>query len=238
MLHGVGVGNAAGQLSSEGFYYLYRGILPPLLQKTLSLSIMFGVYEECRRPLENANVPHYLSKTISSMVAGTIEATLMPLERVQTLLQDKHYHSNFKNMIHAFKVIGANYGFKEYYRGLVPILLRNGPSNVFFFFLRDEANYHLPHHESWWGQVSQQFVSGAVIGGFISTIFYPLNVVKVHVQSTLGGEFQKFTSAFAELYKTRGLRNMYRGVHMNYTRSFISWGVINAAYEFIKKYVF
>lgn len=238
MLHGVGVGSAAGQLSSEGFHYLYRGILPPLCQKTLSLSIMFGVYEECRRPLENAGVSHYLSKTIASMVAGTVEATLMPFERVQTLLQHQHYHKHFQNTFHALKGIGFEYGLKEYYRGLTPILLRNGPSNVFFFFLRDEANYYLPRHDSWWVQASRQFVSGALIGAFISTVFYPLNVIKVHLQSTLGGEFQNFASAFTELYKTRGLRNMYKGVHMNYTRSFISWGVINAAYEFIKKHVF
>lgn len=238
MLHGVGVGNAAGQLSSEGFHYLYRGILPPLCQKTLSLSIMFGVYEECRRPLENADVHHYLSKVIASMVAGTVEATLMPFERVQTLLQHQHYHTHFRNTFHALKEIGVNYGFKEYYRGLTPILLRNGPSNALFFFLRDEANDYLPRHDSWWGQASQQFLTGALIGAFISTVFYPLNVVKVHLQSALGGKFQNFTSVLVDLYKARGLRNMYRGVHMNYTRSFISWGVINAAYEFLKKYVF
>ncbi|KAJ4429212.1 mitochondrial nicotinamide adenine dinucleotide transporter SLC25A51-like isoform X1 [Periplaneta americana] len=235
MLHGVGVSNAAGQLSSEGFYYLYRGMLPPLCQKSLSLSIMFGVYEECRRPLENAGVSHYLSKTIAAMVAGTVEASLMPFERVQTLLQHQHYHTHFRNTFDAFKVLGFSYGIKEYYRGLVPILLRNGPSNVFFFFLRDEAKLHLPHYDSWWGQASQQFVSGALIGAFISTVFYPLNVVKVHVQSTIGGEFQSCMSALNELYKTRGLRDMYKGVHMNYTRAFISWGVINAAYEFLKK---
>jgi hypothetical protein len=30
-------------------------------------------------------------------------------------------------------------GVKELYRGLVPILLRNGPSNALFFVLREEA---------------------------------------------------------------------------------------------------
>ncbi|KAJ9582551.1 hypothetical protein L9F63_003109 [Diploptera punctata] len=238
MLHGVGVVNAAGQISSEGFYYLYRGILPPLCQKSLSLSVMFGVYEECRKPLENSNIPHYVSKIIAAVVAGSVEATLMPFERIQTLLQNQQYHTHFRNTFHAVEVIGLKYGVREYYRGLVPILLRNGPSNVFFFILRDEAKYRLPSYESWWGKAAQQFMSGAIIGAFISTVFYPLNVVKVHVQNKIGGEFQGVISVLVELYKTRGLRDMYKGVHMNYTRSFISWGVINAAYEFLKSYVY
>ncbi|XP_031345869.1 solute carrier family 25 member 51 isoform X2 [Photinus pyralis] len=46
MLSGVTIKNAFSQLRTEGVFYLYRGMLPPLMQKTLSLSIMFGVYEE------------------------------------------------------------------------------------------------------------------------------------------------------------------------------------------------
>lgn len=36
-------------------------------------------------------------------------------------------------------MIIAENGFKELYRGLVPVLLRNGPSNAVFFILREEA---------------------------------------------------------------------------------------------------
>lgn len=45
MLHGVQIGTAFNQLKSEGMLYLYRGMFPPLAQKTLSLSLMFGVYD-------------------------------------------------------------------------------------------------------------------------------------------------------------------------------------------------
>lgn len=38
-----------------------------------------------------------------------------------------------------FRVIIAENGFRELYRGLVPVLLRNGPSNAVFFILREEA---------------------------------------------------------------------------------------------------
>ncbi|XP_063902454.1 mitochondrial nicotinamide adenine dinucleotide transporter SLC25A51 isoform X2 [Zophobas morio] len=129
MLHGVNVSNAFRQLHEEGLFYLYRGMLPPLCQKTLSLSLMFGVYEEVRRPLLNSGCNEYVAKVIGGLASGTTEAILMPFERIQTILADAHYHKEFKNTVHAFKAVGLNYGFREYYRGLVPILLRNGPSN-------------------------------------------------------------------------------------------------------------
>lgn len=45
MLQGVSIGTAFNQLRHEGLVYLYRGMFPPLAQKTLSLSLMFGIYD-------------------------------------------------------------------------------------------------------------------------------------------------------------------------------------------------
>ncbi|XP_067014052.2 mitochondrial nicotinamide adenine dinucleotide transporter SLC25A51 [Anabrus simplex] len=235
MLHGVGVTSAFQQLSNEGLFYLYRGILPPLCQKTGSLSIMFGVYEQCKTPLVEQGMAPVLAKTIAGLVSGSAEAILMPFERIQTLLQDANYHNHFRNSSHIVKVIGLNYGIKEYYRGLTPILLRNGPSNVMFFLMKDEVKLKMPENESWYGEASHNFLSGAFIGSFISTVFYPLNVIKVHMQSKLGGPFEGLWTVVYQICSERGLRNMYRGVHLNYTRAFISWGVINVSYEYLRK---
>lgn len=68
----------------------------------------------------------------------------MPFERIQTLLADSHYHTHFKNTSQAFQYVYTNYGYRELYRGITPILLRNGPSNVLFFILREEAEVHIP----------------------------------------------------------------------------------------------
>lgn len=70
----------------------------------------------------------------------------MPFERIQTLLADSHYHTHFKNTSQAFHYVCINYGYRELYRGLTPILLRNGPSNVLFFIIREEAAERLPKH--------------------------------------------------------------------------------------------
>lgn len=240
MLHGVKVYNAFQQLHKEGIGFLYRGIMPPLLQKTLSLSIMFGVYEEVRSPLSQTSLNPYLVKSIAAMVSGSLEAVLMPFERIQTLLADAHYHSTFRNTFHAFKEVGYKYGIKEYYRGLVPILLRNGPSNVGFFILREEIHAILPNSKSRWQETLQQFISGACIGAFLSSLFYPLNVVKVTIHSNIGGVYKNPLDVLISIYKERGgkIRYLYHGVHTNCTRAFLSWGVMNAAYENLKKIIY
>lgn len=235
MIHGVQAHKAFLQLYNEGLFFLYRGILPPLCQKTLSMSIMFGMYDECNKQLNGYHINPYLAKTMSGIIAGTMEAILMPFERIQTLLSVSQYHGEFKNMSHAFRELRI-YGLKEYYRGLMPILLRNGPSNAGFFILRDEVNKHMPKMENKLEETVKQFVTGAMIGVTLSTVFYPLNVVKFRMQQKLGGEFQNMFSVFMLIYRERGskLRYIYKGVSTNSTRAFFSWGVINAAYENLK----
>lgn len=239
MLHGVKAHPAFLQLKSEGLFYLYRGILPPLCQKTLSLSIMFGVYDEVRRALMYQGCNQYLAKVIGAMASGTTEAILMPFERVQTLLADAKYHQQFKNTLHAFKVVHG-YGISEYYRGLVPILLRNGPSNVGFFFLRDEIQCRIPRSDNEVLRTVSEFICGALIGVVLSTIFYPLNVLKISMQCKVGGQFDNPLKVLFRIYKERGgrIKYIYHGVHTNCTRAFLSWGVMNTAYEHIKGVIY
>ncbi|XP_055676952.1 mitochondrial nicotinamide adenine dinucleotide transporter SLC25A51 [Lutzomyia longipalpis] len=241
MLHGVKASSAFEELRHEGISFLYRGMFPPLAQKTLSLSLMFGVYEGTRKPLvENLNVNPYVAKVWAGIIAGTVETALMPFERIQTLLADSAYHTNFKNTPQAFKYVWLGYGFRELYRGLLPILFRNGPSNSVFFVLREEAHARLPHRDNSLYQSIQEFFAGALIGAFTSSVFYPLNVVKVYMQSTIGGPYVNFVPVLIHIYKERGCkwRNVYKGVSINCTRAFFSWGIMNMAYEQIKKMIY
>lgn len=160
----------------------------------------------------------------------------MPFERVQVLLQETKYHDMFKNTPSAFYHLYKHHGFAEFYRGLSGVLLRNGPSNVIFFASREKVKTALPDK---WRERSRlesylaDFLCGALTGAFISTLFYPVNVTKTHMQLVIGGSFSSFPTVFADLLAKRGLRGMFAGVHVNYTRSFLSWGIINFMYELI-----
>lgn len=172
---------------------------------------------------------------VSLNLTGTTEAILVPFERVQTILQDQRRANKFSNTAHAFRILRM-YGIREYYRGLTAILLRNGPSNAVFFSLRGKVKSKLPEAKTSAGKVTNDFVSGAVTGAFISTVWFPVNVVKSRMQSKVGGKFRSFLYTFKKIYEERNykLRNMFMGVHLNYSRALISWGIINAAYETLK----
>ncbi|XP_050442061.1 mitochondrial nicotinamide adenine dinucleotide transporter SLC25A51 [Adelges cooleyi] len=241
MLHGMALRHAANQLFSEGFRTLYRGIGPPLLQKGISTSLMFGTYDAIQKPLLNTNMNVTISKGIAALMAGTAEATLTPFERVQTLLQDNHYNKQFANMRDVIKVIATKYSATEFYRGVTPVLMRNGPSSTSFFLLRETANKYIVLPPNAWAgfRVIKEFLTGAFIGALNSTLFYPCNVLKVHMQSSLGGPFISIRQAAIDVYKERGrkISYFYRGVHMNCTRSFVSWGIVNLAYENLKNVI-
>ena len=247
MLHGMHTRTAVIQLKAEGWRYLYRGILPPLCQKTISVSIMFGMYSHYQEVLTNV-FPHWkeqTNKSTAAMLAGLTEAVLTPFERVQMLLQDRHYHQRFKNTAHAFVEL-RQYGIKEYFRGSTPILLRNSLSNVLFFSLRDEIALRMPSSKHWSGKILSDFCCGAMassfaitisyscyltylfssqVGAFISTVFYPINIVKTHMQCRIGGPFYSLSKTFELVYieRDRSIRKLFYGVHVNYTRALISW---------------
>lgn len=265
MLHGVKISSAVHQIRNEGIGFLYRGIFPPLAQKTISLALMFGVYDGTRRPLIDMGCNAYLAKIVAGVTAGNVEAILAPFERVQTLLADSTHHTSFRNTIQAFSYVYTQHGFKELYRGMAPILIRNGPSNAMFFVMREEVANRLPIHVKYTiiiiiiissnslkiivllllqtntvTQTIQEFLSGAIIGATISSIFYPLNVIKVSMQSTIGTASTNVWQALMNVYNERGrkIRNVYKGVSVNCSRAFISWGIVNTAYEHIKKVMY
>ncbi|XP_032062241.1 solute carrier family 25 member 51 [Aythya fuligula] len=236
-LYGLKTKDAVHQLQKDGMRNLYRGILPPLMQKTTTLALMFGLYEDFSSLLHShTTAPELLTRSMAAVLAGTTEAVLTPFERVQTLLQDYKHHDKFTNTYQAFKVLKV-YGMREYYRGLVPILLRNGPSNVLFFGLRGPIKQCLPEATSYSTHLVNDFICGGLLGAMLGFLFFPVNVVKARMQAQIGGEFQSFSTVFVKIWleRDRKLINLFRGAHLNYHRSVLSWGIINATYEFLLK---
>ena len=239
-IDGVRTFNALGQLRREGIANLYRGLLPPLLQKASSAAIMFGCYHKFQRILlsKYPSTNHVYLQICSGTMAGTLEACLTPFERVQTLLSDHKHHEKIANTVHAFRKIWKHYTIKEYFRGFSAIVLRNGPSSALFFSLRGPIKDSMPvASNSEILSFIEDFVGGALLGAALSTLFYPLNVIKSNMQRQLGGPFDSMLHTFKRIYKQRGnsLQRLYFGVGVNFSRALVSWGIINATYEMCRK---
>ena len=238
-MYGIRFYKAFRHIRKEGVSFLFRGVLPPMLQRTATVSIMFGTYNNYKTYFashfpNNPFVVHSLAATL----AGSTEAVLVPFERIQSILQIRDFHDELKNTFHAFRVISGQ-GIRELYRGTSAVLLRNGPSNIIFFGFRDKLKECLPTPESEAGELFNAFISGAGLGALLSTMFFPLNVIKARMQTRLGGPFLSIRETFHLVFEERDFRwrKMFRGVHVNYTRSFVSWGIINAVYELLKRHL-
>ncbi|KAA0174333.1 hypothetical protein FNF27_04125 [Cafeteria roenbergensis] len=210
------------------------------------MAAMFGLYDMYLRAILRAIRQHrgcsledlagpwkVGAQASAALLAGSTEAILTPLERAQTLLQHRHFNGHFAHTWDVMKKLRP-LGVREYYRGLVPILLRNGPSSVLFFTLRGPVRDVIPAKPSRFWDVLRDFVSGAVLGATISTVFFPINVAKSVMQAQLGGKFPGVVETIRRVKQERGgWRGVFRGVHINYTRSLVSWGIINSTYEIL-----
>uniref|UniRef100_A0A3B3QYE6 Solute carrier family 25 member 51b n=1 Tax=Paramormyrops kingsleyae TaxID=1676925 RepID=A0A3B3QYE6_9TELE len=205
---------------------LYHGLLPPLLQKTSAMAIMFGFSNNMSRLLSlPGSTPGLVTSSMAAVFAGTVEASLTPFERVQTLLQDQRHHIRYNNTFHAFRTMVRENSMRELYRGTVPILLRNGPSNALSLGLREPIKSSLPQAETHAGRLVTDFISGGLLGATLGFLYYPLNVVKALEQSQVGGAFQSSWQVLRTICSERGgkLTHLYRGAHLNYHRSLLSW---------------
>ena len=239
-LEGISIRRAMKQLKREGLITLYRGMGPPLIQRTLSVSIMFGTFANYRKFLNNnfPSLPYPVASLCAAFAAGTTELVLIPFERVQVLLQAKQFNRTFSNTFHTFKSLYGAHGILEFYRGVTACWIRNGLSNILFFGLREPLRNRILNNSNIQPYFCD-FISGALLGAFLSTVFFPLNVVKTRMQARVGGRHVGIYETFLVIYEERGYswRQMFRGVHINFTRSLLSWGIINATYEALMKWI-
>uniref|UniRef100_A0A2I2ZHB4 Solute carrier family 25 member 51 n=1 Tax=Gorilla gorilla gorilla TaxID=9595 RepID=A0A2I2ZHB4_GORGO len=202
---------------------------------TTTLALMFGLYEDLSCLLHKyVSAPESATRVVAAVLARTTEAIFTPLQRVQTLLQDHKHHDKFTSTYQAFKALKCH-RIGERYRGLLPILFRNGLNNVLFFGLRGPIKEHLPTSTTHSAHLVNDFLCGGQLGAMLGFLFFLINVVKTSIQSQPSGEFQSFPKVFQKIWleRDRKLINLFRGAHLNYHRSLISWGIISATYEFL-----
>ena len=121
-LHGISAWDAASQLRAEGILSLYRGILPPLMQKSATTALMFLQYKRALIEKLEKQMSVSSSVVLAAFCAGCTEAVLTPFERIQTLMLDHSWEGKFRNTPHAFVSL-SQYGVREYYRGFVYLCL-------------------------------------------------------------------------------------------------------------------
>lgn len=238
MLFGVYPKAAVSQLTNEGWKYYFRGLLPQICHRTTQISLMFSIFEGTNKYLKkNYQLLDGQALILSATLTGTCESFLTPFERIQVLLLDPIHHDKFKNSSDVIKKIVHNGGVRELYRGYNLVLTKNIIHTLGYFYLKQRL---IPQDLSRYSQSVQfalKFGEGALIGAVLTTITYPLNVVKIANQRRLDVVNQTTLEVFMSIYNTRGkISRIYQGVSFTYVKATLHWAILNVAYFYFRTF--
>ncbi|XP_072294545.1 solute carrier family 25 member 53-like [Eucyclogobius newberryi] len=235
-IHNTPVHRAVVQLYKEGPLKLYRGVASPLVMKTLSGTLLFGLQDtllhSLSRTSHHTNIPTSALPALGGFGAGVVEAlVLTPFERVQNVLQNSQNDSRLPTLKSVLVRLKAERQAEGFYRGFLPITARNALGSALYFGLIGPVCASVAG-----GGVSPlvaSFVSGALTSMAISLTLYPLSVLVANMQAQVGRDRKGVWGCWKELMESRqwSITQLYRGGTLVILRSCIPWGITTALYH-------
>lgn len=141
--HGIGVA-----VQRDGFRSLYRGLGPTLAGGFPYVGLSFAIYETLRPILPKRNDGSGIATTGSSISCGilasaTSQIASFPLDtcrrRMQVAKFDAHGSATATGFVGTWKEIGRQLGWKGYFRGLVPNLIKVAPASAVSFIAYEQV---------------------------------------------------------------------------------------------------
>ncbi|XP_026860691.2 solute carrier family 25 member 53 [Electrophorus electricus] len=238
-LHSTSVRGAVAQLYAEGPWKLYRGVVPPLLMRTLNGTLLFGLQGTLLEQLSfwsKSVFPREALQALAGLGTAVAEALVFtPFERVQNVLQNSGNDRSLPTLRSILVRLSQQTLAAGYYRALLPILVRNALGNSLYFGLKDPTSSALRDHG--FSPLASSFTSGVVNSIMISLPFYPLSVLVANMQAQVGGESVGVRASALQLWQARQRRValLYRGGLLVVLRSCITWGITTAIYDQLER---
>ncbi|XP_034545339.1 solute carrier family 25 member 53-like [Notolabrus celidotus] len=234
-IHNNPVHLAVAQLYKEGPVKLYRGVVPPLLMRTLNGTLLFGLQDTLLHQLSTSS--HNIISTsarpaLAGFGAGIVEAMVFtPFERVQNVLQNGQNDRQLPTLKNVLVRLKSQELALGYYRAFLPITARNALGSSLYFGLKGPVcavvagQGHSPMISS--------FISGTLTSMAISLALYPLSVLVANMQAQVGGEGKGVMAGWRTLWtsRQRSVALLYRGGSLVILRSCITWGIATAVYD-------
>lgn len=232
-IHNASVQQAVGQFYKEGPLKLYRGMVPPLLMRTLNGTLLFGLQDTLLRQLSLSTTTSAASlPALAGFGAGIVEAVVFtPFERVQNVLQNGHNDKHLPSLRSVLMKLKVERISQGYYRAFLPIAARNALGSCLYFGMKGPVCAVVAGQGL--SPMASSFVSGTLTSMVISLTLYPLSVLVANMQAQVGGEVKGVIACWRQLWKSRNhsLVLLYRGGTLVILRSCITWGITTAIYD-------
>ncbi|CAG8726152.1 14785_t:CDS:10 [Dentiscutata erythropus] len=224
---------------TQGVFALYRGLSALVIGTAAKAGVRFFTYDQIKTLLadQNGHVSGPRSM-LAGLGAGMVEAitVVTPTETIKTkLIHDANRpEPRYKGLSHGIRRIVAEEGLGGIYRGLFPVMMRQGANQAVRFStystLKQEfQKYSSPGQPLPWAVT---FGIGAIAG--IVTVYttMPLDVVKTKMQGLKAKELYKnsFHCGWKVLTE-EGVMAFWKGATPRLGRLLLSGGIIFTVYE-------
>ncbi|CAG8484789.1 2784_t:CDS:2 [Acaulospora morrowiae] len=182
---------------TKGIFALYKGLSALVIGTAVKAGVRFFTYDQLKVLLQDEQGK--LSGPRSMMAglgAGMVEAILVvtPTETIKTkLIHDAtRPEPQYKGLVHGIRTIIANEGAGGVYRGLFPVMMRQGANQAVRFStystLKQRFQKYSPGQPLPW---SVTFAMGSIAG--IITVYstMPLDVIKTKMQGLRAKELYR-----------------------------------------------
>ncbi len=204
-------------IRNEGFFALYKGLLPPLIGSSIFRSIQFGVYNffytHFERDFPNSiwmkEIPYTGGLETRVIAGGIIAATCRtfieaPLELIKVRRQ-----------------VGQSWDMKSLFNGFSVTWVRTTGLMVTFFIILDTLSRHAAELLS--KPVVGPFIKGGVVSTLAWWLIWPFETLKNQVQGNTEGP-KTLSKRFVWVVQNHGAKSLFRGIVPGSARSLIANG--------------
>jgi len=240
--HYTGVYDAFRRIiKEEGFSKLYRGIASPIFAEAPKRAVKFATNEQYKSFFSyltggKLQVYHHV---LSGSLAGMTEAFVnCPFEVVKVRMQAKDNLGLYKSTWDAAVATVRNEGALSLYKGLEPLLWRNGVWNGAYFGSIGFIKENVPKPDSSSGDTIRNFSAGVIGGTFATTLNTPFDVVKSRMQNVSQAGVSKWTlPSLALIAKEEGFKGLFKGYVPRILRLGPGGGIMFVAFEYVSKLI-
>ncbi|CAL4938690.1 unnamed protein product [Urochloa decumbens] len=232
----------------EGFRAFWKGNLVTIAHRLPYSSISFYAYERYKNLLQmvpgleknggfGADVGvRLLGGGLSGITAASMT---YPLDLVRTRLAAQTNTAYYRGISHALFAICRDEGFRGLYKGLGATLLGVGPSIAVSFSVYETLRSHWQIERPYDSPVLISLACGSLSGIASSTFTFPLDLVRRRMQlEGAGGRARVYHTGlfgtFGHIFRTEGLRGLYRGILPEYCKVVPGVGIVFMTYEMLK----
>jgi hypothetical protein len=227
--------NISNVIRNEGLRHLWKGNYTNCIRIFPQDATNFMLYErfknETNKYIDNENAVHLLSGGASGIISIM---AIYPLETARSHLALQFNKSKYNGLTDVFKKLSL----RELYAGSKLTCFGYGPWNAINFA---SYNYYKKEFKSYEDGSPSLFklLCGGMAGMTAITITYPSDLVRRRLQlQSFSLEVPRYSGIMdcvRKIYKTEGIYGLYRGLYMNYVKTFPTLAIQFYALDTLKE---